>query len=291
MRGRMSVRRAAARLRFVVPAAFVALALGACGDDDPSDPGADEVAEWFENVSAGLGAEVSIVDASAPEESGGPGVAASLLASFISGGTTQLDVSSFEQFDGLVLALEGVRGHVAVDFGSDRSDATISITLQGDLPSGIFELRVAGRQGSQVGDYVTIPVSVVQVGTGDVQVSVSWDAPSDVDLYVVEPGGEEIFYGNPFSASGGMLDLDSNAGCSIDNVNNENITWGEDASPPSGQYTVRVNYWDSCGVSATNYVVTVRLEGQDTRTYTGSLTGAGVGGAEGAGSVVATFTR
>ena len=29
--------------------------------------------------------------------------------------------------------------------------------------------------------------------TGDVQVSVAWNTPSDVDLHVVDPFGEEIF--------------------------------------------------------------------------------------------------
>lgn len=288
MRRRMSVRRAAARLRYSVPAAFVVLALAACGDDDPSGPGnTDEVSGWFEDVNAGAGADVSIVDAPAPEETGGTGIDASLLASFISGGTTQLEVSSFEDFDGLVLALEGVAGHIAIDYSTDRTGDTISITLNGDLPPGSFELQVAPTRGSEVGAYSTIPVSIVPVGTGAVQVSISWDAPSDVDLHVVEPGGEEIFWLNDVAASGGVLDLDSNPGCDIDNVNNENITWED---PPSGQYIVRVDYFASCGVSETNYVVTVRVEGEDTRTYSGTLTGEGDSGGEGSGITVATFT-
>ena len=37
-----------------------------------------------------------------------------------------------------------------------------------------------------------------------------------------------------------------------------NITY---AAPPSGNYKVRVDYYDACGVPATNYVVTVRRKG------------------------------
>ena len=67
---------------------------------------------------------------------------------------------------------------------------------------------------------------VFAVGTsGDVQISVSWDAPSDVDLHVVEPSGEELYYGHSTSATGGQLDVDSNPDCAIDGRQIENIRW------------------------------------------------------------------
>jgi hypothetical protein len=71
-------------------------------------------------------------------------------------------------------------------------------------------------------------------------------------------------------------------------VRNENITWPEAA--PSGTYTVRVNLWDDCNATTTDYVVTVRRQNRDPLTYTGSLNAPGNGGAEGAGVVVTTFT-
>ena len=37
-------------------------------------------------------------------------------------------------------------------------------------------------------------LEVVQVGTGDVQISLSWDVDSDVDLHVVDPNGDEIYW-------------------------------------------------------------------------------------------------
>lgn len=58
-----------------------------------------------------------------------------------------------------------------------------------------------------------------------------------------------------------MLDLDSNPACFLDNINNENITY-EDGTPPSGEYTVVVDYFSDCGVATeTNFVVTVRANG------------------------------
>ncbi len=107
-----------------------------------------------------------------------------------------------------------------------------------------------------------------QAASGAVQVSVSWDTPTDVDLHVVEPkadgaaGGanEEIYYSDKEGPMGGELDLDSNAGCGIDNVNNENVTWNN-GEPPAGTYQVFVDYWSSCdvyGPDSTHWIVTVK---------------------------------
>jgi hypothetical protein len=43
------------------------------------------------------------------------------------------------------------------------------------------------------------------VGTGAVQVNVTWDLDVDVDLHVLDPRGEEIYYDHRRSASGGVL--------------------------------------------------------------------------------------
>lgn len=270
-------------------------ALAACGsddgDDDPSGPGDDEIAdEWFEAIDADGASSVEVVSGSAPGESDGPSVAAFLNGAFITGGTTQLSIGG-DEFDGLILALDGIDGYVEIEYNDDRMGADVSLTLYGDIPQGDFELLVAGTQNGEVGEYTSIPVEVIQVGsTGPIQVSVSWNSDTDVDLHVVDPDGEEIYYGSSESSTGGELDLDSNAGCSIDGVNNENITWSDDDSPVSGEYIVRVDYWDACDFEGTTtYVVTVRVEGEPTRTFTGTLSGSGTHGGEGAGELVTTF--
>jgi hypothetical protein len=252
---------------------LVALGFAACGgDDDPSGPNEDQIAAWLDGVEASGASSVDFETGAAPAASGGPALDADLTGSFITGGTTTLTVDG-ATFDGLILALQGVDGYVDVEYATDRSSATVAVTLEGDLPAGAFTLRVAGRQGSEVGAYVTIPVNVVQVGSGGpIQVSVSWDTPSDVDLHVIDPSGEEIYYANPVGDTGGELDLDSNAACGIDGVNNENITWDDDDNPSSGTYTVLVHYWSPCGQGTTNYIVTVRVEGEATRTFAGTLT-------------------
>jgi uncharacterized protein YfaP (DUF2135 family) len=125
-------------------------------------------------------------------------------------------------------------------------------------------------------------VTFVPVLSGDVQVSVAWDSPADVDLHLVEPGGAEVYWGSTSSGAGGVLDLDSNAACGSDGPRNENITYPS-ATPPSGAYIVRLDYWDSCGATATNYVVTVRVKGHALEVYQGQFTGSGDGGGAGSG--------
>ena len=124
--------------------------------------------------------------------------------------------------------------------------------------------------------------------SGDVQVSVSWDAPSDVDLHVVEPSGEELYDANSASATGGQLDVDSNAGCAIDGRQIENVRWPGRA--PGGSYTVRIDYWNSCGVGRTNYLVTLR-NGLSVQTFTSFFTGPGDRGGEGSGVTIGTFVH
>ena len=115
-----------------------------------------------------------------------------------------------------------------------------------------------------------------------------WDAPTDVDLRVTDPMGEEVYFGNLNAQSGGFLDLDSNPACNIDGVNNENIVWlsGE---APTGTYKVSLDYWSDCSQPQSNWVVTVQSAGQPPQIFSGTFMGP-----DGAGvdiDSLATFTR
>ncbi|MEQ9440294.1 MAG: hypothetical protein RIG62_14665 [Cyclobacteriaceae bacterium] len=102
----------------------------------------------------------------------------------------------------------------------------------------------------------------LQYGGGDVQITLTWDNTSDMDLHVTEPNGERIYYDYPTSSSGGMLDVDD-----IDGYGPENIFWSQGQSP-QGIYQVEVNHYE--GESAANFTVLVQSLGE-TRQYTGNL--------------------
>jgi hypothetical protein len=259
----------------------------------------DDAAESQELVNQPLGAG----------EPDGPVAQVTETTTVVNGGSIRETVTAEQEFTVVRVALEELvlptataegetpvptstgapaRGYHEVRLRQPSTTVDLVVTVAQALPGQVFLLywAVADAAGKQ-GPLVTQTVETLDVGTGVVQVSVSWNVDSDVDLHVVDPAGEEIYFGHPESASGGALKLDSNADCDIDGKRNESITWEGDA--PLGTYTVRVSLYDACGVSPSNYVVTVRVAGQPARTYVGTLEGEGDAGGGGAGVEVATF--
>jgi hypothetical protein len=181
--------------------------------------------------------------------------------------------------NGITFAKRGARG-TRVDLAASVSTAPLGIGVQ----------LVSATDGTASAP-VTGSTTVQGVGSGPIKVSLTWSAPVDLDLHVVTPDGGEIYYGNRLDSTNGTLDLDSNAGCAIDNVDNENIAWADSATPAGGTYTVRVDYWSNCGL-AQPIPFTVRVVncGQ-VSDYSGTLTAAQADeGAAGAGTTITTFS-
>lgn len=102
----------------------------------------------------------------------------------------------------------------------------------------------------------------LDVGTGDVQVSLTWDTESDVDLWLTEPNGNKIFYANDNSSTGGALDFDNTYAYGPENIFYQNTA-------PSGTYKVEVDYF-SGAPQVTNYSVVVK-NGNVITSYEGTL--------------------
>ena len=108
------------------------------------------------------------------------------------------------------------------------------------------------------------------LGTGDVQVTLRWSGTADVDLHVVDPFGEEIYFQHKTSVSGGRLDVDANGSCAGD-APVENVFWPTGGGP-SGVYQIAVVYYYSCGVTdPVSYDVTVHIDGRVVETVSGTL--------------------
>ena len=270
------------------------VAVFGCSSDKSSGPAAPLLRDAIASVAlAGSAGSATFHSEGAPTAGSGPAVTADVQSAAVIGGSVQVHLESANAFQRVVLAtVSGTRGWWEVTLPSAATVADLVVTLAPDSTLGTLDTRFAvGAAGSgSVGAYDEAPISVINtVGTGEVQVSISWDSPTDVDLHVVTPNDEEIFYGNRTSTEGGELDLDSNAACSLDEKRNENTTWAN-GTAPRGTYTVRVDYWDACAFTGTtHYVVTVRRKGHDPLTFSGTLTGGGDQGGVGSGATVTTF--
>ena len=121
----------------------------------------------------------------------------------------------------------------------------------------------------------TLPLTVRTVGTGpapSLQVKLTWDTEADLDLHLELPDGTVVWAHNINSyqappppelpdplAPGGILDLDSNAGCVIDGRREENVSFA--GATPAGHYRVRVDAFSMCGQVAARWQVSVSASG------------------------------
>jgi hypothetical protein len=134
------------------------------------------------------------------------------------------------------------------DFVETYGDATTAISCSsGDLQGCGFD--IASRSLSEWANHLEIvenskrddvhtAESVLEHGYGDVQITLTWNNTSDLDLHVIDPFGEEIYWGNESSSSGGTLDVDN-----IEGYGPENIFWAK-GKAPNGVYKVFVHHYD-----------------------------------------------
>jgi hypothetical protein len=214
-----------------------------------------------------------------PNAGNGPSTAVSGIGVMINGGSSQQTLTSGTAFTRIIVAADGLNDYYELTLPSGTSSQGIILSANPSAFAGTvgFAYAVGGAAG--LGAYAHQSVRFLQVGTGDIQVSVSWTGASDVDLHAIEPGGTEIYFGNLTSASGGTLDLDSNPACNLDNKNNENIVWPLGRAP-NGTYTVKVHYWSDCGVPESDWVLTIQAKGQAPQIFTGSFVGASSGNSD-----------
>lgn len=133
---------------------------------------------------------------------------------------------------------------------------------------------VCGESGSDIaplrGRTQDAPAECIELGTGDVQVTLRWASAADIDLHVTEPDGTEIWYGDKGPTStGGQLDVDSNVGCEQE-ASVENVFWPT-GQAPSGTYTVEVNGYQVDGCGSGEYTVTAKVRGETVLQETGTV--------------------
>lgn len=101
---------------------------------------------------------------------------------------------------------------------------------------------------------------------GDVEIALSWNNGNDIDLHVVDPSGEEIYYSHKTANSGGWLDVDKQC----NNVSPVEHVFFPTGRAPFGHYKVYVAHYRKCDYDPTSYRVDVKANGT-WQTYQGQI--------------------
>lgn len=204
----------------------------------------------------------------------------------LAGGSSIVTLVSEKQITEVYVGVAGTAGYYRYVPRTARAGETtiypVVLLISQNLDHS-FTIRIAARMADgEITEIFTSEVGYIRAGTGALQISLSFDNEKDVDLYVVQPDGEVIYYGN----EGGYdyeldsllwgLDIDSNAGCSIDGINNENVFYPAEYVQ-SGKYEVWVNMYSNCRPEiATNWVITTIYKNDLIRVTYGQNPAAGV---------------
>ena len=157
---------------------------------------------------------------------------------------------------GVLLQTKGANSfyEVPVDIERNLGRLNIPISLPTNLGEGGFDIvaRLVNEDG-EFSPYDTLNVRMERLGTGKLQISLSWDNDTDQDLYLTTPAGETIYYISQSSSDGGELDRDD-----VDGFGPENIFWLGNA--PNGDYKVSVNDYSESPAKS-SFVVTINGAG------------------------------
>ncbi|KAM9957834.1 hypothetical protein ACTFIW_012806 [Dictyostelium discoideum] len=97
------------------------------------------------------------------------------------------------------------------------------------------------HDGDPDNEVISLRMNREGCNTGELHASLIWNDIADLDLHVITPSGEHLYYGHKESRCGGWLDKDMNVTVSLHSEHPiENIFW---ASAPSGKYKIYVNHF------------------------------------------------
>lgn len=178
---------------------------------------------------------------------------------------------------------------------------SIPVMYSTDYNSDITMLISGEDEDGDITEPYEIEINYVSSMSGDLNINLTFSNAKDVDLHLYMPNGEHIYYGNrggsAMLSDGSIvtygLDKDSNAGCNIDNLNNENI-YIPAALIQFGTYTVVVDMFSNCNPSiATSWSIVTRYKDNIIENLIGSNPVSGVypaGARNGDMTKVMTFT-
>ena len=154
-------------------------------------------------------------------------------------------------------------GRVQDDFvgTNDKQEASTYWYLGDDNTNVGQKLKVVVvdiATGQEISEPIYFEASIKEAS--DITIRLDWDETStrtDIDLHVIDPFGEEIYYAHPYSASGGWLDRDDVVG-----PGPEHVYW---KNAPAGKYQILVRHYESESKGVIGYKITTYANGMTYR--------------------------
>ena len=226
----------------------------------------------------------------------------------LAGGMNFISISSPEECEKFFVSVEGVDGYLEYASqpdenasSSNRYSYLIPVMYSSELGDDITMVLSARTISGIYTEAVEKHIEFVESMEGDLAINLTFENEKDVDMHLICPNGLHIYYGNRggdvYDENGDLLgsfglDHDSNAACSIDGLNNENIVIPEQFVM-NGEYTVVVDMYRNCDSSIpTDWLIVARYKGNIIPTLTGRNPARGTyraGAGNGDYTVVMTF--
>jgi len=176
----------------------------------------------------------------------------------LQGITVILETGSLQQ-----AKISDINGYVNFDsiYFEDNSDAIVS-TQSNDYEDVRLYYHI--KLPETIND--TIALLAIDDGglrgeRGDITINLAWETIDDLDLYLKDPCGNEIYFDNrenDCQGGSGYLDLDANADDNNVIIDpQENIYWNE---PAPGEYLVYVHFYSRRDLRRVPFTVTVMLK-------------------------------
>lgn len=257
---------------FVLASALM-IGLTSCSEDDE-----DKINEIIDNVVNFEGQTATYKAGDMPSATGDTQLGyVEMNTQALAGGASFITINSQENFEAFYVALLGQQGYFRVTPKSKTFDEhthtytyTMVMNFSPDFNANVVVVISGVKRNGEVSLPQETEIVFVESQTADLDIKLVFENEKDVDLHLYTPSGKHIYYGDrggSYTDGQGNektygLDHDSNTGCRIDNLNNENI-FIPTVMLEAGTYTVEVNMYSNCDRTiSTSWKLWVRFGGQ-----------------------------
>lgn len=284
------------RINFALVMAMLSITLFSCSKDNGEEDNQTIVEEFSRKFFSAEKAEFR--NEALPQPTVSQPIQATMNERVLAGGQNFITISSPVELAKVNVSMDGQEGYWEIPVTPITRADVYSYRFVLDMGTELAQdvsLQISGvTPNGDITPAVKCEVKYVESLSGDLAINLTFSNEKDVDLHVVTPYGYHIFYrdrgltdraameekmqqmredpdfnwedfdSDEFEAQFLMfgLDHDSNAGCSIDKLNNENIVFNE-KYVCDGKYTIYLDMYENCDFNSdpTSWGVAVRYQG------------------------------